>query len=150
MSEHAEARRRRAVALRVATLAAVVREGAWRSAESTRRQSQQEVESSEQVLGQLVSSRAATAASGKAVDLDRWAWSLVAEDAVAATLAEQTDALRAAESTADLARSAWVLAHRRVEHAQVRHGEATRSESYHLELLRLDATLDVLAARALP
>ena len=148
MTEHADARRRRAIALRVATLGSVVREGAWRTAETSRRQSQQDVESSEQRLEQLVASRATTSSAGKALDLDRWSWSLVAEEAVAATLAEQTDALRVAESTAEAARSAWVAANRRVEHAQARHGEAKRTEVHHVELARLDATLDVLAARA--
>ena len=150
MTEHAEARRRRAVALRVAKLGSVVREGAWRSAESSRRKSQEDVESSEQRLEQLVASRAVTSSAGKALDLDRWSWSLVAEEAVATTLAAQTEALRDAESTADAARSAWVAANRRVEHSQARHGEAKRAEIHHVELARLDATLDVLAARGEP
>jgi hypothetical protein len=150
VTEHAETRRRRAVALRVATLGAVVREGAWRSAESSRRQSQQDVESSKHRLAQLVSSRADALGAGKPLDLDRWAWSLVAEEAVAATLAEQAETLRAAESTAEAARSAWVAANRRVDHAEARHGEAKRAEGHHVELARLDATLDVLAARGEP
>jgi hypothetical protein len=150
MTEHAEARRRRAVALRVATLGSVVREGAWRSAESSRRKSQEDVESSEQRLEQLVASRAVTAGAGKALDLDRWSWSLVAEEAVATTLAAQTEALRDAESIAEAARCDWVAANRRVEHAQARHGEAKRAEVHHVELARLDATLDVLAARVEP
>ena len=148
MTEHAEARRRRAVALRVAKLGSVVREGAWRTAETSRRKSQEDVESSQQRLEQLVASRAVTSSAGKALDLDRWSWSLVAEEAVATTLAAQTEALRDAESTAEAARSAWVAANRRVEHAQARHGEAKRAEGHHVELARLDATLDLLAARS--
>lgn len=150
MTEHAEVRRRRAIALRVATLGSVVREGAWRTAESSRRKSQQDVESSEQRLEQLVASRAVTSSAGKALDLDRWSWSLVAEEAVATTLAAQTETLRDAQSIAEAARSAWVAANRRVEHAQERHGEAKRAEVHHIELARLDATLDVLAARVEP
>jgi len=148
VTEHTDARRRRSVALRVATLGSVIREGAWRSAENARRQSQDDVESSEKHLEQLVASRAMTSSAGKALDLDRWSWSLVAEEAVAATLASQTDALRDAESIAEAARSAWVAANRRVELAEARHSEAKRAEVHHVELARLDATLDVLAARA--
>lgn len=147
MTEHAEARRRRAVALRVATLGAVVREGAWRSAESARQAGQKAVDSSELALERLVRSRAATLAAGQTVNLDRWAWSLVAEEAVAATLSEQREHLLAAEYSANHARSEWASSNRRMTHAEASHGEAKRTEAHHVELARLDATLDVLAAR---
>ena len=147
MTEHADKRRRRAVALRVATLGAVVREALWRSAESARRESAQEFDLSERVLEQLVVSRAASSVAGENVNLDRWTWSLVAEDHASSVLVQRAAELQVAEHHADEARSELSAAKRRVDLSASRHSEAKRIDAHHVEMKRLDSTLDLLSAR---
>lgn len=147
MTEHADSRRRRGVALRLATLQGKAKEGAWRAVDLERLNERREVDSTRGALDGLVQARAASAASGEALCLDRWAWSLIAEDAVATELQAKTKQLAQTEVRTEAARLALASANRRTEKAKTLHDEARRLEAHQVELGRLDATLDLLAAR---
>lgn len=147
MTEHANSRRRRGVALRLATLQGKAKEGVWRAAEVERLSERREVNSTRDDLDGLVQTRAATAASGQPLCLDRWAWSLIAEDAVATELQVKTKQLAQTEIRTEAARMALASANRRTDKAKTLHDEAKHLEAHQVELGRLDATLDLLAAR---
>jgi hypothetical protein len=72
---------------------------------------------------------------------------LIAEDAVAAELQVKTRQLAQTEVRTEAARVALASANRRTEKARTLHDDAKRLEAHQVDLGRLDATLDLLAAK---